>query len=106
MTEIQLSTRTTTLYTVKLRGGREYETFDYDKAQQALTLDHLGLFVAECVDCKAVIPVALVDVVRMEVPEGLHERVIPNACPATTSTYMLGHRVERDDYEAYKAGGE
>lgn len=87
MNEIRLSVRETTLYALDLPDGRTYQTFDYDKAHrmQALTAD--GVLAAECVDCKAVIPVALVDSMAAD-----------NACPATTSRHHRGHRVPSDVY--------
>lgn len=90
---INLSTRTATLYSVPLSGDRVYETFDYDKAQQMSNLHSIGIPAAECMDCKAVIPVALVEVPQMEVGK----MVIQNQCPQTTSRYMTGHRVLRSD---------
>lgn len=97
--DISLSTRETTLYTVNLMGGRTYETFDYDQAQRALRLESAGIPAAPCSDCKAVVPVALVDTQHMEVL-GIP---VDNACPSNTSKSQRGHRVSRVDYDAAKA---
>lgn len=93
-----MSTRSVTLYTVKRGLDPEYTTTDYDKAQRVVELETAGIPAAECVDCLAVIPVALVDLLRGHTLEVLGVE-IANACPAPTSRHSTGHRVHHDDYE-------
>jgi hypothetical protein len=95
--QISLSTRQTTLYTVEgTMTGSNYETFEYDKAQRFVFLETEGLPAAECVDCKAVIPVELVDTHTMDVAG----KPVRNACPSNTSQSMQGHRVLTEEYRA------
>ena len=86
MAEIALSTRNVTIYTVG-----DYETTDYDKASRMLALVSAGVVAAECVDCKAVIPVSLVDMDDSQ-----------NLCPATASEHLHGHRVSNEDYHRWQ----
>lgn len=99
--EIRMNVRSATMYTVPLPDNSEYETFDYDKAERMLTLTQAGFYATECTGCKAVIPIALVDLPggqTMEVPGSR----IANACPASTSLHMIGHHVTREDYQAHQ----
>jgi hypothetical protein len=89
MTEITMSVRETTLYSVETPDDETYQTFEYEKAARMVLLVQQGVVAAECVDCRAVIPVSLVD-----------ELGGFNRCPAATGTY-IGHRVDNADYRRY-----
>jgi hypothetical protein len=102
MMTIEMKVRETTLYVVTCRiGMSDYETFDYDKARQMQEYALAEIPAAECMDCKAVIPISMVDApsdVAREYLIGDRVRRMANVCPQTTSLHFPGHRVSREEY--------